>query len=217
MFWSNLAVYGPLGVFIISFVSNAIPYATIPYLIVIAQLASSIPSPPYIAVISILGGIGATGGKLVIYMLGSAVGRVLSEEARENMLLFTRIAEKSMFLAILLFAALPLPDDVLYIPLGVAGYDIIKYFFAILIGKIIITFTAACFGGALGILVQTRGLTWWVSLVVSLIATVVLTYVIYIIDWSKVVMDVDETGWLRFLVKALRKPSAYVRKASRKG
>jgi len=215
--WKQLLVYGPLGVFLVSIVGNAIPYATIPYLIIIAQLASAIPSPIYIVFISVLGGIGATIGKMIIYLMGRAASVIISDEAKRNLNLFARIAERGMFIVIILFAALPLPDDVIYVPLAISGYDPIKYFIAILLGKIFITFVVAGLGGAFGFLMQASNVSWWISSIIFFLISMVFTYGIYLMDWSRIVEDADKWGWTRIIILMLRNPRKYIRKKTSAG
>ena len=53
------------------------------------------------------------------------------------------------FLIIILFAITPLPDDVIGILCGVINYDVKKFFFASLTGKIVMNLFLA-WGGFLG-------------------------------------------------------------------
>lgn len=66
--------------------------------------------------------LGATLGKVLIYFIGKGFSKLLSQRSRKNLELFNKIAKKSLALAIFVFAALPLPDDVLYLPLGLTGF-----------------------------------------------------------------------------------------------
>ena len=133
------AIGGFPGIFVISLISNSIPFIGIPYLAVVAGYAAIYTSPTDRALLIVSSAAGAAVGKIVIYFLGSAVRLKLSKESEENLRTFLRLAKRSMFLAIVIFASTPLPDDLLYVPLGVMRYPLPQYFLAIFIGKVVLT------------------------------------------------------------------------------
>ena len=194
-------LYGPIGVFLVSFLGNAIPYSTIPYLILIAIYggAFNVYGQIYVAII---GGLGATLGKIVVLLLGRAARATLSEETKKNLEIFNKISERSMAFAIFIFAALPLPDDVLYVPLGVSGYNMLRFFISALAGKIVITWLTLAFSGA--IINATLSYPWWLSLTILLGITLVATYLIIKISWVKVLEAYRDGGiknGTRYLLK----------------
>ncbi|UXD21387.1 hypothetical protein IPA_03730 [Ignicoccus pacificus DSM 13166] len=187
--------YGPLGVFVISLVGNAIPYATVPYLAIIAAMATQMKINLIDALVwSIIGGLGAAIGKVIVYLTGLATSEVLPEKVRENMQIFARLAKRGIFIAIFLFAALPLPDDVLYIPLGMARYPLLKFFLAVWLGKIVITFLSILFGNAYGAVMSQYHISFGESAIILIILTVVLSAIIAKIDWLKVGIAISERG-----------------------
>lgn len=203
---------GPLGVLVVSFFGNALPYFTIPYLLLVVNYAALVKGSFLgLALAAILGGLGASLGKLVVYGLGRAARVALSEETKTNLEAFTKIAGKSMFLAALIFAALPLPDDVLYVPLGVTGYNIFRFFVAVTIGKIFITGAAIALGRIIRLYTEMLGNPILSSLA-AVVASIIITYAILAVDWSLVFRDVEKEGWLRFLVKAFKNPKTYFRR-----
>jgi len=187
-----------LASFIISLVSNSIPYMAVPYLIVIAVFAGHVDSLWGKILLVLGGGFGAAIGKLIVYMLGRSVHMLLPEDTKENLDVFVKLFEKSMFVAILLFAALPLPDDLLYIPLGVAGYSIKLYFLAVAIGKIVLTGIVAVFGSAITELVAEFGAEGATASMLSTLAIIVISIVVSIIivrmDWRKIAQAYSEKG-----------------------
>ncbi len=192
-----LETYGPLGVFLASFLGNAIPYSTIPYLFLVIIYASRVKDPYLNIVITILGGLGAALGKLVVYYIGKGVRVIISEKTKENMKLFVKFASKGIFLAVFLFAALPLPDDILYVPLGVVGYNIVKYFIALATGKIVITGLAVFFGRILGRYIEeVRGYPAYISVPILILITFIITYLVVKIDWVKAAEIASTKGLL---------------------
>ncbi len=196
-----LQTYGLLGVFLVSLLGNMIPYSTIPYFVFIIIYASRVQDWVIQLLIAILGGLGAAIGKLVVYYIGRTARVVMSSETRHNMELFTKIAGKGIFLAVFIFAALPLPDDVLYVPLGVSGYSVIKFFIALLLGKIIITGMAVYLGQAMKWLIEEpANLPWYISIPVMLIITLLLTYIVMRINWIKAAQITEEDGLIKAII-----------------
>jgi len=202
-------VYGPLGVFLVSFLGNVIPYSTIPYLIFVVQYGVAIGNPLIRIGIAVLGGLGAALGKVIVLLIGFATRKVIPEKTKKSMKLFMKLAGKSVFVAVLIFAASPLPDDILYIPLGAMGYSPFKFFTAAVIGKTIITYMALLFGGIIRLIVGESSV---LAAIVSLIATIVLLLVLVKVNWEKIVEDITFKGWKEFLKGIIRNPLAYVKK-----
>lgn len=96
-------------------------------------------------------GLGCALGEMVGYGLGRG-GKKIIEKKYENISRATaKWFEKGWaFPLIVIFAATPLPDDVVGILAGISNYNIKKFFFASLIGKSITNLVLA-FGGFYGI------------------------------------------------------------------
>ncbi len=185
--------YGVLGVFLVSFLGNCIPYSTIPYIIFITIYASTVKSVWIHVAVTLAGGLGAALGKLVVYYTARAARRILPNEVKESMELFAKYAGKSTFYAVLLFAALPLPDDVLYVPLGLSRYNPVKFFIALFIGKTIITGASVLLGIAFGYSLGDASSNLF-SIPVLLAVTILLTYIVVKIDWVDVAEKAEEKG-----------------------
>lgn len=219
-----LEKYGLIGVFIASFIGNVVPYSAVPYLAFIAAYAASFESESRL-LIAIVGGIGAALGKYVLYGASRYAGRFLSRQRREELEYFSRIFKRkgAGLIAIFLFAALPLPDDLLYVPLGVAKFSFPLFALAVLVGKIFLSAIAVFLGS------QAR---WFISesleggylvagIIILLIATVAFLAAVIYIDWKKIFFTLTEKGgWQAtkmfcqelFLVLTLRHPSMRGRK-----
>ncbi|MCD6301817.1 MAG: VTT domain-containing protein [Staphylothermus sp.] len=189
--------YGILGVFIVSLLGNAVPYSTIPYLIFIVVYAGMVKDPALDILIAFSGGLGAAIGKLIVYYFGFGLRKILPEKILENMEVFNKLFKNSAFIAVLLFAALPLPDDIIYVPLGAMKYDTKRYFIALLIGKIIITYMAVYFGKSVTWLLEsTTALPEYVTIPILLVITIYLTYLVAKIDWIKLAKIIQKKGIL---------------------
>ncbi len=196
--WAAYSQVPWLGAFIVSLLGNAIPYTTVPYLVWIALTAPEYHDPLTKALVIVFAGLGAAVGKLIVFTMGRAAHVVLPQHVKENLEYFARLFEKWGFLAIFLFAALPLPDDVLYIPLGVAGYNVLLFFVAVALGKIVITAAAVMAGDILANL--TGGGEVTPTFIASMIIlSVVVTVVIARIDWMRVARAMEK-GVLEALI-----------------
>lgn len=173
-----------LGPFVISLICNSIPFASLPYLIIILSYAISYSSLYDKILIVVSSAFGASIGKLVIYVIGRVFSKTLSPASRRNVELFSKIAKKSTALAVFAFAALPLPDDVLYLPLGVSKFSLPTYFMAVFLGKVFLKSLVVFYGSALTL--AGKGLGYW-TIPFLILISIVITYYIIKIDWSKVV------------------------------
>ena len=203
-------IYGPIGIFLVSFLGNVIPYSTIPYLIFIVHYGATVTETLGMIEIAILGGIGAALGKVIVLLIGSATRKILPETAKKSMKLFMKLAGKSVFIAVLVFAATPLPDDVLYIPLGAMGYSPFKFFVAAAIGKTIITSMALLFGETIRYLV---GESSTIASIVAVVATLILMFLIVKVNWEMIIEEIVSKGWRSFILNLLRNPLKYVKKS----
>jgi membrane protein YqaA with SNARE-associated domain len=193
-------VGGPVGIFLVSLISNSIPFVTIPYLGIIAGYSVFYRDLWAQIMLITSSSLGAATGKIVVYFLGSAARKGLSETSKRNVELFKKLARRSLFLAILFLAATPLPDDILYIPLGLMKYPILPYFTAILIGKVIITSVVVVYASWITAFATSNIYTvpLWIAL------TVVLIYIVMKIDWYNVLEEVSDKGFFKYVSDVLR-------------
>jgi membrane protein YqaA with SNARE-associated domain len=176
-------IKGPLGIFTVSLVSNSIPFVSIPYLVVIASYAMFYQEPTEKLMLIAFSAAGATLGKVIIYSFGAAIRLKLGESTKKNVELFRRVAKKSLFLATALFAATPLPDDILYIPLGVLKYNIVLYTSSVFIGKFFLTSAVVFYA----VLIRDIALNTLYLIPVLVAITVFLTYIILRVDWANII------------------------------
>ena len=173
---------------------SLIPFLPVPYLIPIVLMSKTLDP----LLLGILAGIGGAIGKLTSYGLGRFGRRLLKEERRRKMTILGRAIGKYGALAVFLFALTPLPDDIIYIPIGLAGFDLIKFMFANALGKIILSWIVA-YGGRLyfdlaGIFLgQGGGLT---ATFIALIAMIIITILLLRIDWEEVMKSAERSGFM---------------------
>jgi len=208
--------YGLPGLFLAAFVSNLIPGFPAIYLVFIATYSALVPNVVYNLGVIVVAGLGAALGKLVVFyassFLATRFGRVRKKrEASQRVL---QRAGKGLAITVFAFAALPLPDDVLYIPLGVAGFNTLYFFIAVVLGKIVLTAIVSGLGGfykkVASWLIGDTGIETGSSLILfiagAIAAALLITAITLSIDWRGVALAYQEKGFVggtKALVKEL--------------
>ncbi len=194
---------------VISFLSNCIPYLTIPYLAIVFVYISTTRASTFITIVTILvSSVFAALGKVVVYYIGRGMSKiVLKNISRETIELFNKLLDRGIFLAIFLFAASPLPDDVLYIPVGVLKYSPLKFFIACFAGKIIITSVVAFSGEFINFVMSPV-----YAIVLSIIATIVILLIMKRVNWDKLVYCLVRYGFWKTLLLLITRLPEFFRK-----
>lgn len=181
----NNPVSAYFGAFIISTFSNFTVFLPVPYALAIFLLGAQ----PFInpLLLALICGVGSGVGEISAYLIGLGGRKFIERKYEKNLKSIGALIERYGFWAIVLFAATPLPDDTLLIPLGVLRYNLAKALIACVFGKILLCSLLA-FGGRLGWgfveLIFTGGGT--IGTVLAIIGTILLIYFILKIDWSVV-------------------------------
>ena len=93
-----------------------------------------------IHVLAIIAAITATVAKQIIFSISYGGGKILSEKTRKRMKPFERLVKRYGGAAVFAAAATPIPDDLVYIPLGIAKYNPRRFFIATLAGKFVLSY-----------------------------------------------------------------------------
>jgi len=176
---------GYLGAFLVSLLGTLTVIFPVPYLVVIYLMGASQNYNPIL--LGLIGGLGATIGEITLYIFARLGRLVLSEERIRKLDVFKKFIEKYGALTVFIFAATPLPDDILYPILGLIKYDALYVFLACFAGKAILTGGIAYAGELsieiLDLLIGEGGLVTQVILIIVIVLSI---YVILKIDWEKV-------------------------------
>ena len=186
----NLALqYGYFGIFLLSLIGALSVIFPIPYTVVIFTLGGIKEFEPLF--IATAAGLGSAIGEFSGYLLGFGGRKVISEKYKKKMDFLLKIFDKYGLIAIFLFALTPLPDDLLFIPLGVMRYNLIRAFIPALIGKFCMNLIVAYSGRfSVGIIRDIFGVeSDWISTLVGMILAIVLLIIVFVImfkvDWEK--------------------------------
>lgn len=151
-----IGAWGYLGIFIVSIIGNASIILPLPTVIFVFTFASVL-NP---LALGIIAGIGSAIGELTAYYAGRG-GRKVLEQKYKSWFAMTKkwVKKRGMFIIIIVFAATPLPADVVGLFAGMVRYDVKKFFIANAIGKTI-KMTAVALAGyySLGFFLRLFGL-----------------------------------------------------------
>jgi len=185
--WQLFAPYRYFGVFAISFIGTASIIIPIPYTVLILTLSTTSNEWDPI-LLTIAGGIGSAIGEMVGYALGYFGRKVVKPERQRKMTYLVKVFDRYGPIAIFVFALTPLPDDLLFIPLGILRYKFYKVFIPALIGKLLMIFIIAFFGRIARdiILLLFGGGGTEIIIAASIILLLLILIAMYRIDWEKV-------------------------------
>jgi membrane protein DedA with SNARE-associated domain len=186
------AELGYLGLLIISFVFSLIPFVPVPYFPVLITAAFNRNFDPHLIAISSAAGIVAA--KTIIFFVSYYGRAVLSDKTKKRMLPLQRLVSRYGWPGAFVAAATPIPDDIVYIPLGLAKYSPWKFATATFAGKVVMNEAIVWGSIFLGrpfvesYLTETTDTT---SLVIAAVVSIaILGVVVYYslkIDWAKII------------------------------
>jgi len=181
--------YGYLGIFLISLFGAISIFVPIPYTIVIFILgASSSYDPLFIAVAA---GLGSAIGEFSGYLLGVGGRKVIGDKYKKKVDFITKLFKKYGSVAIFIFALTPLPDDLLFIPLGVMRYSFLHAFIPAVLGKFFSNLIIA-FSGRLSLDIvknvfgiEGEGLSFLIGTIIGIVLLLVVLVIMFKFDWEK--------------------------------
>ena len=127
---------GYLGLTIVSFFGSLIPFVPIPSFILVATMAAGEQFDIHVLVL--IAAITSTAAKQIIFYASYGGRKIISEKTKKRMKPFQKLVKRYGASAAFVAAATPIPDDIIYIPLGLAKYNPKRFFVATLLGKIVL-------------------------------------------------------------------------------
>ena len=127
---------GYLGLTIVSFFGSLIPFVPIPSFVLVATMA--VGEQFDIHVLVLIAALTSTAAKQIIFYVSYGGRKIISEKTKKRMLPFQKLVKRYGGSAAFVAAATPIPDDLVYIPLGLAKYNPKRFFVATLSGKIVL-------------------------------------------------------------------------------
>ena len=90
--------------------------------------------------LAIIAAVTSTLAKQIIFYASYGGRKIISDKTKKRMLPFQRLVKRYGAGAAFFAAATPIPDDLVYVPLGLAKYNPRKFFIATLTGKLVLCY-----------------------------------------------------------------------------
>lgn len=181
---------GYLGLLILNFIFSLVPFVPIPYFPILITAAFNPRFDPHIIALS--SAVGIVAAKTIIFFVSYYGRAALSDKTKKRMLPLQRLVSKYGWPGAFVAAATPIPDDLVYIPLGLAKYSPWKFATATFAGKLVMNEAIVWSSIYLGrpfvekFLSDNTDPTYLViAAVVSIAILVVVVYFSLKIDWGK--------------------------------
>ena len=129
---------GYLSLTLVNFFGSLIPFVPLPGFLLLATM--SVGNQFDLHILALLSAISATIAKQIIFYVSYGGRKIINEKTRKRMRPFERLVKKYGAAAAFFAAATPIPDDLVYVPLGLAKYNPKRFFIATLTGKIILSY-----------------------------------------------------------------------------
>ena len=129
---------GYVGLALVSFFGSLIPFVPLPSFILLATMSAG--DKFNIHYLVLIAAVTSTVAKQIIFLISYEGRRIITEKTRQRMKPFERLVKRYGAAAAFIAAATPIPDDLIYIPLGLAKYNPLRFFISTLIGKIILCY-----------------------------------------------------------------------------
>ena len=129
---------GYLILALVNFFGSLIPFVPLPGFLLLATM--SVGDQYDLHVLALLSAITATVAKQIIFFVSFSGRRIMNEKTRKRMRPFERLVKKYGTAAAFVAAATPIPDDIIFVPLGLAKYNPKRFFIATLTGKIVLSY-----------------------------------------------------------------------------
>ena len=140
---------GYLGLTIVSFFGSLIPFVPIPSFVLVATMA--VGEQFDIHALALIAAFTATAAKQIIFYLSYGGRKIISEKTKKRMMPFQKLVKRYGGSAAFVAAATPIPDDLVYIPLGLAKYNPKRFFVATLLGKIVLYYAIVLISHYMGL------------------------------------------------------------------
>lgn len=129
---------GYLGLALISFFGSLVPFVPLPSFILLATMSAG--DQFNIHYLALIAAVTSTAAKQIIFLISYEGRRIITERTRMRMKPFERLVKRYGAAAAFVAAATPIPDDLIYVPLGLAKYNPVRFFVSTLAGKLVLCY-----------------------------------------------------------------------------
>ena len=184
--------FGYLGILLISLVGSVVVFVPIPYFPVLITAAFNNNLDPIL--LSLSSAIGAVIAKLIIFYASYYGRNMLSSKIKGKMVPLQRLLGRYGAIGAFIAAVSPIPDDIVYIPLGLAKYSPWKFAIATFLGKFVFNLSfvlgAIYFGKPFvnNLLSNSTNVDYLIGVTIASIAVLgIIVYFALKIDWAKII------------------------------
>jgi membrane protein DedA with SNARE-associated domain len=184
--------FGYLGVFTASFVGSIIVFVPVPYFPVLVAAALSEKLDPNL--ISLVSAAGVLLAKMIIFYASYYGRSILSAKTKQRMFPLQKVLRRYGGFGAFIVALTPIPDDVVYIPLGLARYSPWKFAIATFSGKFILNEIIVWSSVILGrpffesfIATDIDPLFLTLGIIASVALLVIIVYLSVRVDWARII------------------------------
>jgi membrane protein DedA with SNARE-associated domain len=146
-----------------------------------------------IHVLVIIAALTSTAAKQIIFYVSYGGRRIISEKTKKRMKPFQKLVKRYGGSAAFFAAATPIPDDLVYIPLGLAKYNPKRFFIATLLGKFVLYYVIVLISHYMGlsllepILQDIQDpLPVYVGIIALGVAMTVVVILLLRLDWERI-------------------------------
>ena len=182
---------GYLGLTIVSFFGSLIPFVPIPSFVLVATMAAGEQFDIHVLVL--IAAITSTAAKQIIFYASYGGRKIISEKTKKRMKPFQKLVKRYGGSAAFVAAATPIPDDLVYIPLGLAKYNPKRFFIATLLGKVVLYYVIVLISHYMGlsllepILQDIQDpLPIYVGIIAFGVAMTVIVILLLRLDWERI-------------------------------
>lgn len=140
---------GYLLLSLVSFFGSLIPFVPVPSFLLLATMA--VGDQFNLHALALSSALLAAGAKQIIFYASYGGRRIIGARSRRRMRPFERLVRRYGAAAAFVAAATPIPDDIVYVPLGLARYNPLRFFAATLAGKVVLHYIIVVVAHFLGL------------------------------------------------------------------
>jgi len=141
----------------------------------------------------IIAALTSTAAKQIIFYVSYGGRKIISEKTKKRMKPFQKLVKRYGGSAAFFAAATPIPDDLVYIPLGLAKYNPKRFFIATLLGKVVLYYVIVLISHYMGlsllepILQDIQDpLPVYVGIIALGVAMTVIVILLLRLDWERI-------------------------------
>jgi len=124
---------------LVNFFGSLVPFVPLPGFLLLATM--SIGNEYDLHILALVSAVSATAAKQIIFYVSFKGRKIISKKTLKRMRPFQRLVTKYGAAAAFVAAATPMPDDIIFVPLGLAKYNPKRFFISTLVGKIVLSYS----------------------------------------------------------------------------